>query len=166
MTTRDPLGRAGSSGHSRGSTVTCSTRLIQRLLSDRPAFRTICGDVIESCPALAQCFPPPPEDVSPMHMRVRDRVSSLFLIVAGSHLAALAQGGEPAPQAAKATAAEARAESFTAEQKGHWAYQPVERPEPPAVGSRAGSGTRSTGSSWPSSKSPSLPHAPRPIASP
>jgi hypothetical protein len=34
---------------------------------------------------------------------------------------------------AKAAVADAPIESFTAEQKEHWSYQPLERPEPPAV---------------------------------
>ena len=52
-------------------------------------------------------------------------------------------------------------EQFSAEQRGHWAYQPVKRAEPEGgQGIEAGCATRSIGSSWPSSKSWGSTHSP------
>ena len=68
-----------------------------------------------------------------MNKRVRQSFSVLLLIVAAAHLAGAAMGGEPEPGKGKAAGGEARFETFTAEQKAHWAYQPLKRPEPPSV---------------------------------
>ena len=68
-----------------------------------------------------------------MNKRVRQSFSVLLLIVAAAHLAGTAMGGEPEPGKGKAAGGEARFETFTAEQKEHWAYQPLERPQAPSV---------------------------------
>ena len=64
-----------------------------------------------------------------------DRDHFAILILAGSCWLPIARAEQPADKAGKREGAtvEAGIEVFTAEQKAHWAYQPLKRPEPPAV---------------------------------
>jgi hypothetical protein len=68
-------------------------------------------------------------------MQPIDRGRLALLLVAGACFLAAAGADQTAGNDSKKDGAgdEARIESFTAEQKSHWAYQPVERPEPRAV---------------------------------
>ncbi|MGC8644551.1 MAG: DUF1549 domain-containing protein, partial [Isosphaeraceae bacterium] len=68
-----------------------------------------------------------------MHERARDCSVLLIAIVAAFSLPVRSRGGEPPPKVENTSAVEARIETFTAEQKEHWAYQPLDRSEPPAV---------------------------------
>jgi hypothetical protein len=68
-------------------------------------------------------------------MQLFDRDRLAILILAGSCWLPTASAEKPAEGAGKGDSkgAPARLETFTAEQKGHWAYQPLKRPELPAV---------------------------------
>jgi hypothetical protein len=68
--------------------------------------------------------------------RRRDRIV-LGWIAAGSLGLSLSTWAVTAAIATDADATIAPAESFNAEERGHWAYLPVERPEPPEVGDRS-----------------------------
>jgi hypothetical protein len=68
-----------------------------------------------------------------MHWVVRDYVFRLLILAAGVCLTMAVRGEEPVSKPGKAAVLEARLESFTALQKSHWAYQPLQRPTPPAV---------------------------------
>src|SRR4051794_31542342 len=72
-----------------------------------------------------------------MDRAARRRAIALILTAAGAGLLVPLRAGEPASppghEPATGAGAEAPAEKFTADQKGHWSYQPLERPEPPAV---------------------------------
>ena len=93
-----------------------------------------------------------------MHRFVRNVLlaSSMTAIAAFAVL----QAGEPPVKPTPDKGGEAASETFSADQKAHWSYQPLGRPEPPPFANRAGSATRSTGSSWPSWRPPSCRHAP------
>ena len=68
-------------------------------------------------------------------MQLFDRDRLAILILAGSCWLPTASAEKPADGAGKddGKGAPARLETFTAEQKAHWAYQPLKRPELPAV---------------------------------
>ncbi len=68
-------------------------------------------------------------------MQLFDRDRLAILILAGSCWLPTARAEKPAEGAGKddGQGALARLETFTAEQKAHWAYQPLKRPDPPAV---------------------------------
>ena len=72
-----------------------------------------------------------------MDCAVRQRAFGLILTSGrgGSGRAFAGRGArlQARPKPATAAGAEAPAEKFTADQKEHWSYQPLERPEPPAV---------------------------------
>ena len=70
-----------------------------------------------------------------MDCAVRQRAVVLILTLTGVCVALAVRAGEPGskPGPAKAAGAEAPPEAFTADQKEHWSYQPLERAEPPAV---------------------------------
>ena len=76
-----------------------------------------------------------------MDSALRQRAFSLILTLAGACLVVAVRAGEPpsapgpdkASTASKAAGPEAPAETFTADQKEHWSYQPLVRPVPPAV---------------------------------
>ncbi len=64
-----------------------------------------------------------------------DRDCLAILIIAGFYWLPTALAEKPADKAGKVDAAsiEARVETYTAEQREHWAYQPLKRPESPVV---------------------------------
>src|SRR5689334_11375322 len=66
------------------------------------------------------------------------RLAFVFAILPAIGLSSSASGEEPARKAKEKSppAAEAPPEAFTADQKEHWAYQPLERAEPPEVHDR------------------------------
>jgi hypothetical protein len=68
-------------------------------------------------------------------MHLFDRKTTALLIVAVFCWLRTAGAGPPADKAGTGanTGVEARIETFTAEQKAHWSYQPLKRPELPAV---------------------------------
>ena len=68
-------------------------------------------------------------------MQLFDRDRLAILILAGSCWLPTASAEKPAEGAGKGDSknAPARLETFTAEQKAHWAYQPLKRPELPDV---------------------------------
>ncbi len=68
-------------------------------------------------------------------MQLFDRDRLAILILAGSCWLPTAGAEQPAAGARgdDGQGAPARLETFTGEQKAHWAYQPLNRPEPPAV---------------------------------
>ncbi|QEH33787.1 hypothetical protein OJF2_23160 [Aquisphaera giovannonii] len=65
---------------------------------------------------------------SPRRPRILHLAPALILVIAASRTTA----GET-PDQAHANASEAPPERFTDEQKSHWAYQPIVKPEPPPV---------------------------------
>src|SRR4051812_3401869 len=85
-------------------------------------------DVIEPRAVLPQRFAPPARGRVSMQLSVRKPFWLSFL--AGMCLVSTTWADEP-PKAKPVE--EARPEAFTADQKEHWAYQPIRRPELPEV---------------------------------
>ena len=141
---RGPRRRGRSTGRPHGTRWT--TRNAASTTGESPAHLPLSScsrfshndyDVIQPVAVLPLQSPQPTEDRVSMDRVARQRAIGLILTVAGAGLLVPLRAGEPVsrprPKPATAAGAEAPAEKFTADQKGHWSYQPLERPEPPGV---------------------------------